>query len=301
VVTDNGVVGRFTPAYFSVVPTHGCPDSVTPANSFTYSRQPFRVTVTPYNALGATTLNYTEALGFAKAVTISDPSGATNCPASNCFANHVIASSAFVNVSGVVSGSTNPIAGPGTPITYTFPNKETARLTLTLRATDDPDGVNSDGYDASTTVDSGRVHIFNAYGSELVGLFMPMLVEHYSSADGWVKNTGDTCTSVPANTLSLTNGSTPPPVTPPSLITVGTKTTTVTVANSPFLSGDAGLSFIAPGAGGEGYVDVSANLSAKTWLQFDWDGNGTDDDPTAKATFGIYKGNPRHIYFRERY
>ena len=305
VFTDNGVVGRFTPAYFNVVPTHGCPDSVAPANSFTYSGQPFRVTVMSYNALGAATLNYTEALGFAKAVTISDPTVATNCPLpAVCFANNGIASSAFSNVSGVVSGSTNPIAGPGAPITYTFQTKETAPLTLTLRATDSPDGVSSVGYDATTLIRSGRVHIFNAYGSELVALSMPMRVEYYSATDGWVTNMADTCTSVNATSLSLSNGAAPSPVSPPTLKKMNTtsaQTTLATVANSPFASGDAGLSFSAPGQGGDGYVDISADLSTKTWLRFDWDGSGSDDDPTGKATFGLYRGSPKHIYMRERY
>ena len=298
--TANGVVGRFTPAYFNVVPTHGCPNSVTPANSFTYSGQPFRVTVMPYNALGAATLNYTGALGFAKAVTISDPSGATNCPSNNCFANNGIASSAFVNVSGVVSGSTNPIAGPGSPITYTFPAKETAPLTLTLRATDSPDGVSSVGYDATTIIRSGRVRIFNAYGSELVTLSVPLRIEYYS-ADGWVTNSADTCTSVAPTSLSLSNNVAPSPVSPPTAKTIGSKTTTASIANSPFLSGDAGLSFSAPGVGGTGYVDVTANLTPNAWLRFDWNGTGSDVNPTGKATFGLYRGSPKHIYMRERY
>jgi MSHA biogenesis protein MshQ len=189
--------------------------------------------------------------------------------------------------------------GSTTAITCAFPAKETALQTITLRAID-ADSVSSAGHTEGTMeIRSGRVHIFNAYGSELVDLSMPMRVEYYSAADGWVTNTADTCTSVPESTLSLTNGSTPPPVTPPALIAVGTKTTTATA--SLFTSGAASLSFIAPDVGGEGYVDVSANLSTKTWLRFDWDGSGSDDDPTGKATFGIYKGNPRHIYLRERY
>jgi MSHA biogenesis protein MshQ len=34
------------------------------------------------------------------------------------------------------------------------------------------------------------------------------------------------------------------------------------------------------------------------FLQYDWKGEG-DDNPTARATFGIYKGNERIIYLRE--
>jgi len=36
-------------------------------------------------------------------------------------------------------------------------------------------------------------------------------------------------------------------------------------------------------------------------LRFDWNGDGTEDDPTSRATFGIFKGNPALIYTREMY
>ncbi|MEK7206844.1 MAG: DUF6701 domain-containing protein, partial [Pseudomonadota bacterium] len=64
-------------------------------------------------------------------------------------------------------------------------------------------------------------------------------------------------------------------------------------------AGAGSLDFSAPLA--DGYADASMDLSARTWLRFDWDGNGSDDDPTGRATFGIYRGSPRQIYLRQRY
>lgn len=60
----------------------------------------------------------------------------------------------------------------------------------------------------------------------------------------------------------------------------------------------------APGVGKEGSLVLEYNLTTGgadlPWLQFDWDGDGVaDNNPTAKATFGIFKGNPRLIYMRE--
>ena len=50
-----------------------------------------------------------------------------------------------------------------------------------------------------------------------------------------------------------------------------------------------------------GYADASMNLSTRAWLRYDWDDNGSEDDPTGRATFGLYRGSPRHIYQRQRY
>ncbi|MGE4491833.1 MAG: DUF6701 domain-containing protein, partial [Syntrophotalea sp.] len=62
----------------------------------------------------------------------------------------------------------------------------------------------------------------------------------------------------------------------------------------------AGLTFSAPGS--NGYIQVRADLSLLPWLRYDWDGDGAhDDDPAARASFGIYKGRPAVIYMRERF
>ena len=57
-----------------------------------------------------------------------------------------------------------------------------------------------------------------------------------------------------------------------------------------------------------GYVDIEINLSMDTgsggsndpWLQYDWNGDGVyDNNPTARATFGVYHGSDDLIYMRE--
>jgi MSHA biogenesis protein MshQ len=73
---------------------------------------------------------------------------------------------------------------------------------------------------------------------------------------------------------------------------------TVTVVSPTVGTGE--LSFSAPGAGGDGYADARMDLSARSWLQFDWNGTG-NTDPTGRATFGLYRGSPKHIYLRQRY
>ncbi len=64
------------------------------------------------------------------------------------------------------------------------------------------------------------------------------------------------------------------------------------------------ISLSAPGSGNDGSVDLTLDLSTAIgaglpWLQFDWNGDGTVDNPICTATFGIYQGSPRLIYTRE--
>jgi len=79
-------------------------------------------------------------------------------------------------------------------------------------------------------------------------------------------------------------------------------TSKAALANAPLVSGDAGLSFSAPGAGNTGYININGNFAGLPWLLFDWDHNGMQDNsPSARAAFGLYKGNRQQIYLREVY
>jgi MSHA biogenesis protein MshQ len=300
-LTDNNVVGRFTPAYFDVTRVHGCPAGADPL-LFTYSGQLFTVTATARAAnSGAVTANYDGTLGFAKDTTISDAGVTTNfTPNNNTTSNNVLGAGSFVN--GARTQST---------VTYTFPAKETALATLTLRAID-TDNVSSAGHtEEQTQIRSGRVRLYNAYGSELVTLSMPMRAEYYEDTTvsapatnppvtGWVTNSADTCTSLSLPNLDLQNAVHDPAQ---GVATINIKTgpnipSTVTVVSPTVGTGE--LSFSAPGAGGDGYADARMDLSARSWLHFDWNGTG-NTDPTGRATFGLYRGSPKHIYLRQRY
>ncbi|MHB8623948.1 MAG: DUF6701 domain-containing protein [Sulfuricaulis sp.] len=309
-----GGFGRFIPAYFNVTSTvQGC-------TTFTYSGQPFAVTVTPFNGLAANTKNYTGAL--AKQVTIAAPSGTAN------FLNNTIAAAAFLNVSGTIQGSTNlvtnSLSGANPPMTYTFPvPQETPPLALTLRASD-TDSVSSLGHtEGSTTIDSGRIHLLNAYGSELADLLMPMQVEYYSGAsNGWIANGSDTCSAVVLKALSyqtLPTGTTcvqdtgNPGVSGQGCATAGpvsegylqypNLTNPNPITNTTIPIGSYDLYLKAPGTGNYGSVNVTASLaSTMPWLEYNWKGTGTPAiEPTGQAIFGQYRGSPRNIYLREIY
>lgn len=290
---QSAVLGRFSPKNFTTtVTTAGC-------GTFTYSGQPITtVTVKAMDgaAVSATTPNYAGA--FARLVTLTDGSASS----AGTLTLNTIAAATFT--AGV---------GTGAPV-YTFANKNTAPVTLTLRAGDGE--VTSSGFtEASAPIRSGRIRLGNAYGSELLstGLRVPTTIEYYDSAPsvGWRAGT-DSCTVVTAGNFAFNF-----PVNAKNLLAACETAVTVTGANpSPTVT------LASPGAGNSGWTDVTLNLgmtgagtqcvvvggpgstattvntTGATWLRYNWTGAG-NADPTARANFGIYK-SPL-IYRRENY
>ncbi|WP_317623716.1 DUF6701 domain-containing protein [Gallionella capsiferriformans] len=251
-------VGRFHPAYFDTAVTPAC-------GAFTYAGstapikagQPFTTTVTAKAAGGGITANYT---GWNAYFTTLSNAGATTG-----FTSNTIGAAGFAN--GV--GSAN--------VTYAVATPQTAPLTLTLRATDaDTAQVSSSGHiEGTTEIRSGRVKLLNAYGSELLNMAVPFTAEYYTSTHGWMLNASDSCTITTLPILTLQ----------PSGVVVSKS------VNSPFVGGNGNLLLFMPNV--TGYVDVVATVMP--WLQFAWSGAGVSN-PSARATFGVYKGNNLFIY-----
>lgn len=265
-------VGRFTPHHFDVTVTPGC-------GSFNYSGQPFdhpdtaavtAATATARNAAGQIVGNYHGPFGFAKDVTFSNAGVSAN------FSNNLLAAADFTF--GI---------GSDLDLAYTFVAKQSAPLTLTLRAADG-DGVSSAGQtEESVEIRSGRLVLQNAYGSELLPLPLPLRAEYYGGGVFTV-NAADSCTGYAAAAALLGNYQ--------KNLQAGE--TLLSGGPSTLAAGVATLLLSAPGNGNDGSVDVT--LTVSPWLQFDWDGNGVHDNPPlGRASFGLYKGSPRLIYLRE--
>ncbi len=151
----------------------------------------------------------------------------------------------------------------------------------------------------------GRLNMQNASGSELNILSVPLYSEFFDGIN-FIKNTNDNCTSLDLSSqLKLKNvqtasgawqsGNTAMTIAPSG-------SSTASLANVPLVSGEAGLSFSAPGSGNTGYIDITGSFSSLPWLLFDWDNNGVHDNaPSAKASFGVYRGNSQQIFWREVY
>ena len=48
--------------------------------------------------------------------------------------------------------------------------------------------------------------------------------------------------------------------------------------------------------------NVEATYQVPVWLQYDWNDDGNySNSPVAEFMFGRYRGNPRQIYWQERF
>jgi MSHA biogenesis protein MshQ len=141
-----------------------------------------------------------------------------------------------------------------------------------------------------------------------------MKLEYWNGA-GWAVNTLDTCSIVAASNFSLSF----------PVGTVAKPNNLAACETALSLAGTAPsqtISLSAPGTGNNGWADVTLNLATPSgtqcssvgvagsaalgltwpWLQYHWTGAGTAlQNPTARATFGIYKKANEFIYLRELY
>mgnify|MGYP000736398550 CR=1 FL=1 len=144
----------------------------------------------------------------------------------------------------------------------------------------------------------GRMVMQNAYGPETDDLAMEAYTEFLAATSGqYVLNTTDNCTNLlstiavdPLGASGTENH---------TAIPVGSGTSDFSY-NPLLIGGEAGFLFTAPGAGNDGDIDVSIELLTFPWLQYDWDGDGTlQNPPSTTASFGQYRGHDRIIYWRE--
>ena len=271
-------IGRFTPHHFDTTVAPAC----STATPFTYSGQPFGVTATAKNNAPSpvTTQNYTGAYAFNTTLSNAAVSDIANFNSSN-----VILAANYLN--GTASKN---------DVIYTFPVKDTTATDILLRA-NDADTAGAIGVtEGSNNIRSGRIRLENVFGPVTSNLTMPLYTEYYLD-DGFTTNTDDSCTAYDAAIGTLTNPTGDLLVSETSVSGAGTVN-----------AGTAFLTFTAPGAGNEGSVNLllsSSNPTNPTWLNYPWgidcDANGSTTEMGAcgTASFGLYRGDDRIIYWRE--
>lgn len=331
-------VGRFVPDHFDLTPssTPGSTpvfktfdDTACATRSFTYAGQPFgyrtwpQATITAKNAAGAPTVNYAGALwklvpagsvqtykpvtgnldiGLLKPPTVTEIGGGKGTLVAN--AGDKIA---FVR--------TIPVAPFVADITLSMSIQDIAEASVPGNGTVDtltPAVFPSIAFDAGNEIRFGQLVLTNALGSELLGLPVPIEARFWNGS-GFVLNTAlnaaDFCTQLAANNVSLSNWQR----------NLNACETSVSLSGR-FNAGRGNLRFSAPGAGNTGSVDLTVQLGAtasgstcvggavtaaaaasQTWLQGRWSGGAYNQNPAARASFGLYRGSKSLIYLREMY
>jgi MSHA biogenesis protein MshQ len=134
-----------------------------------------------------------------------------------------------------------------------------------------------------TGIRYGRMQMANGFGPEFDDLPVNLTAQYWDGSR-FISNDADSCSVISAASLNLTNSLTTP------------------VANATTLSGGktpaAGLLLLAPDTAGS----VGATYQVPVWLQYDWNDDGDySNSPLAEFIFGRYRGNPRQIYWHERF
>ncbi|MBU1236886.1 MAG: DUF11 domain-containing protein [Gammaproteobacteria bacterium] len=275
--------GRFIPHHFDTTLTQGCVVAA-PLTSFTYSAQPFDLTVTARNLAGATTQNYQGS--FAKTATLTD----ANAVAGGALSPATIASASFG------TGAATLLRSAASPPVYTFAHAtpDPAPATIALRAVDTDGATSETGTEGTALIRMGRLRLSNVYGS-MSPLAMPVAAQYWTG-NSWVTNGDDNCTAIAtANVGNSAAGWTP---TGPGTLAAGAGTISL-VPDAPGTATVCADLAVDPAVG----VVCAATSAALPWLQSKWPpGANYDNDPSATASFGVFSPESRRgIYNREMY
>lgn len=280
--------GRFIPDHFETAVLPAC-------GSFTYSGQPFPLTLTAKNLGGGITQNY--AIAYAKPATLS-----AVIAIAGTFTPNPVAASTFA------AGVANLTAPPS--VSFAFASPLTAPAALVVRTTDS-DGVSSSSgsplVEGSLMLRAGRLRLLNTYGSELLPTPVPVRSEFYTGT-GWSINSADNCTALSTTAIAVTNVIGAAPVlaaaTPNPLALVNGQATLI--FNPALAAGRFDLAINLNPAGADtscnaAHGGAAANLP---WLQGFWSSTcggvpAWAQDPNARIQLGAPKAP--YIYRRERY
>ncbi|MCO4798604.1 MAG: LamG domain-containing protein, partial [Colwelliaceae bacterium] len=169
-----------------------------------------------------------------------------------------------------------------------------ANFDITVSSITDSDSINAKTLTniqniSGVNIRFGRLIIDNSFGPETENLPQIFKTEYYDG-NKFVLNTDDQCTTYDVSKMTLSNISLAP--------------TTKVGATGSFVGGEHNsFQITAPGVGNTGEMGVT--YDSFIWLDYDWAnsdslGNGPfTENPTAIATFGLFRGNDRIISWRE--
>ncbi|MFY9316581.1 MAG: DUF6701 domain-containing protein [Burkholderiales bacterium] len=300
---------------------------------FTYVGQSFGYVAVPVatftgkNAAGGTTLNYAGSLIHTGSISATQ----TYTPGSGTL-------SATVGSPGIAAGTAGTGTGTVTinsadSFAYVRSNSApqapfNASISLDVSVTDTSENATSQGnittttagtfsaiaFDSGNLIRYGRLRMLNAIGVARAALPVTIWTEYWNGS-GFITNTDDHCTTLTRANIALGTYSN----------SLNACETIVNVNPVTFTSGVGTLGMSASGAGNEGSVNLTPQLgstfigkyctavggigneadptpAAKSYLQGAWTGSTYDENPTARAAFGVYGSQPKNfIFFRENY
>ncbi len=310
-ISGSGQIGRFMPHHFRLTPGSLIPrvdSGCVPAATFTYLDEPLALsfTLAAENAANDRTQNYVGAYAkFSGDEDEAAPAGevylltAVDAPGGSATSlSGRLQVDGRQRDSGWAAGSADfclrlrlaraalplPPDGPFNDVRFGVVLQDADGVAIAALDLDsDGDGVADSAQAAGAAVlRQGRLRLVNAHGSELLPLALPVLAEYYNGTS-FVPHGADSCTALALTDFSF--------VADPAGLPGAD-------AFTPLVAGAGALNWTS-GPGSPGAVTVTAELAALPWLQFDWNADASYDNPTARATFGIYKGSERIIYLRE--
>lgn len=327
--TQNARVGRFVPAGFGVSNasvSHRSGLSCSPASTFTYLDETFQLgfTISALNGAGSPTLNYTGS--FAKldlntpgnfqlagisGSTMFKPGGRIKPQASSGSWSN---GQANVTLAAQVARAAAP-DGPFDNAQFGIAPVDSDGVTVLSPNLDTDSPAN--GVDAALVgtipLRHGRLRLQNAIGAGNRALLLPISAQHWNGT-AFVTNPLDACTRITSAQLSLGNFR-------PSAVTVSMSPASVTVdptkptflrltqAGSSRLSVDVAVA-LSPTATDASCLKTVGNWTPSTTatsganlpaLQGAWCGSSASNDPSARATWGLYRGADGVVFQRENF
>jgi len=289
-------IGRFVPDYFEL----GSHDIIAAcSNNYSYLGQPFSANfkVTAHNLAGDITANYQGTHAKASLTLVAENENDGQSLFSRLSAVPMQSWSSGMYTQPAFDLSLARLATPdilastnlGLLVTDGETDVDIALQTLDLNVFSTGDCASDNSCDAkqlnsdAITLYYGRLRLKNTFGSELNDLRMPLEVQYYDGTKFSLNNM-EQCVSFNARDASLD------PATFGTLEPADLADQLVSVVN-----GEQGI--LLPAAQALGSVGLQ--LPVPLWMQFDWDANGSQDNPQAHSTFGRYRGNDRIIFWQE--
>ncbi|MDK8466042.1 DUF6701 domain-containing protein [Marinobacter sp. SS13-12] len=295
--------GRFYPDRFSVAVDPGeLGAECSVATPFTYTGQDIEwslvpsLDIEPLSVQGTRTVNYTEP-GFQRLLA-TDVARTTPLADSTALNRDGVPLAVTANV---IDGTLAEVLGEPGLLQFDYAGDDTVRydklpeaqvapirpeLEYTVTDITDADGVSGAGapYNFTPAADFevryGRLTMDNVYGPENISeLLMPFRLEYWNGSR-FVLNTAGSCTTW--NTADITSPA---------------EHHTLVADSGTFTGGEAGPLSLQPD-GSQGTDTLT--WAVEDWLKDDVDEDGALDNPSALATFGVYRGHDRVIYWQER-